>query len=100
MIGPSAMNDSHGTSRKTETYADAGVSPHAFGKFSATIAERHGDDDLADDLAPAGEPEAALAAHLHVVVDEADRAEADHHPAGRASPEIVGGLLPVYAPTR
>ena len=32
------MKDSSGTSRKTETYGDAGVCPAAFGKFSETIA--------------------------------------------------------------
>ena len=89
------MNESHGMSRKTETYADAGVWPHAFGKLQRDDAERHDDEDLADDLAPAGQAEAALAAHLHVVVDEADDAEADHHPEDEPSRDrrrVVAGV--------
>ena len=47
------MNHSHGTSRKIETYGDAGVSPHDVREVERDDAERHDDDDLADDLAPA-----------------------------------------------
>ena len=36
------MNDSTGTSRKTETYGDAGVSPDSVREVQRDDAERHG----------------------------------------------------------
>ncbi len=42
--------------------------------------ERDEDDHLAEDLPPAGQAEAALTVHFHVVVDEPDRAQAHHEP--------------------
>ena len=97
MIAPSARNDSIGMSRKNEMYGDAGVCATRLGKFSATMPNGR-DEHLADDLAPSGETEAPLLAHLQVVVDEADGAETHHHPDDRR-PEIEGGAPPVSVPT-
>jgi hypothetical protein len=66
----------HGMSRKNEMYGDAG-SADGCGKFSARMPNGTDHEHLTDDLAP--EPRLLLL-HLHVVVDEADGAEAHHHP--------------------